>query len=59
MDDLRDHPYMRPSPFMHLPGQLPAANVQLLKDGRLAPTGMEGLQDICQQGWFFHCGVLS
>lgn len=30
---------MRPGPFF--PGQFPAANVQLLKDGRLAPTGME------------------
>lgn len=40
-EDIRDHahPYMRPGPFF--PGQFPAANVQLLKDGRLAPTGME------------------
>ena len=35
-----DH-YLRPNPFMaHLStGQIPAANVQLLKDGRLAPAG--------------------
>ena len=41
-EDIRDHthPYMRPGPFF--PGQFPAANVQLLKDGRIAPTaGME------------------
>ena len=40
-EDIRDHthPYMRPGPFF--PGQFPAANVHLLKDGRLAPTGME------------------
>jgi len=62
VDEIRDHPYMRPNPFMHIPGHLPAANVQLLKDGRLAPTGMDmngagaadmrmpTLNDICQQG---------
>ncbi len=34
VDECRDHPYMRPSPFMHLQGQIPG--VQLLKEGRLA-----------------------
>lgn len=58
VDDIRDHPYMRPNPFMHIPGHLPAANVQLLKDGRLAPSVMDingtdmrmPLNDLCQQG---------
>ena len=51
---------MRPSPFMHLQGQLPGG-MQLLKDGRIAPSGMEingasadprmnSLQDMCSQG---------
>lgn len=39
-----EHPYMRPSPFMHIPG-IPGgpipANVHLLKDGRLAHGGMD------------------
>ena len=50
---------MRPSPFMHLQGQLPGG-MQLLKDGRLA-HGMDingaaaadprlNIQDMCNQG---------
>ena len=39
-----EHPYMRSGPFMHIPGipgtPLPS-NVQLLKDGRLAHTGVD------------------
>lgn len=45
VDDCRDHPYMRSGPFMHIPGHLPAANVQLLKDGRLAPGGVMDISD--------------
>ena len=52
---------MRPSPFMHLQGQIPGG-VQLLKDGRLA-HGMDingaaadprlnVLHDMCNQGEF-------
>ena len=58
VDECRDHPYMRPSPFMHLQGQLPGG-VQLLKDGRLA-HGMDingaaadprlSLPDVCNPG---------
>ena len=36
---------MRTGPFMHIPGHLPAANVQLLKDGRLAPGGVMDISD--------------
>lgn len=54
VEDCRDHPYMRPSPFMHLQGPLPGGVV--LKDGRLA-HGMDlndprisALHDVCNQG---------
>ncbi len=61
VEDCRDHPYMRSSPFMHLQGQL-SNGVQLLKDGRLA-HGMDingaaadprlsAIQDMCNQGGF-------
>lgn len=54
---------MRPSPFMHLQGQIPGG-VQLLKDGRLAhgmdingaaASGDPRLNsiDMCNQGQFF------
>ena len=65
VEDCRDHPYMRPSPFMHLQGQIPGG-VQLLKEGRLA-HGMDingaaadprlNIHDICNQGQLVtgHC----
>ena len=57
VDDMQNHPYMRHSPFMQLPGQLPNnINIQLLKDGRLGPgldnsdPRIPALPDVCQQG---------
>ena len=54
---MRDHPYhMHPGPFL---GHLPPSNVHLMKDGRLAPSGMEMVSaanhelrvpDVCQSG---------
>lgn len=53
-EECRDHPYLRPSPYMHLHGQLPG--MPLLKDGRgldingAAADPRLNITDMCNQG---------
>ncbi len=52
-EECRDHPYLRPSPYMHIHGgQLPG--MPLLKDGRgMDINGADprmNIQDLCNQG---------